>query len=190
VKLIYSNVITTMFFVMLIYLLPSTAMADAEFVTVAKILRNDDFGIIVRSNGAAYQIEKGVGCISFWRYEGKKVLISSPGLFLGIGAELILPNDNQKCKIWNSKELGSWNDLPPSNTPPNDVIESQIDGDFEGWEGETIVKLTNGQIWRQSEYHYNYHYAFRPNVTIFKTGSGYKMMVDGTDRAVGVTKLK
>ncbi len=29
---------------------------------------------------------------------------------------------------------------------PN-VIETQIDGDFEGWEGETIVKLMNGQVW-------------------------------------------
>ena len=71
-----------------------------------------------------------------------------------------------------------------------DVIESQIDGDFEGWEGETIVKLMNGQIWQQSEYYYHYHYSFMPKVVIFKSGSGYKMKVDGVDRAVGVTKLR
>jgi hypothetical protein len=70
------------------------------------------------------------------------------------------------------------------------LIESQIDGDFEGWEGETIVKLMNGQIWQQSEYHYNYHYAFMPKVMVFKSDSGYKMKVEGTDRAVGVTQLK
>jgi len=70
------------------------------------------------------------------------------------------------------------------------VIESQIDGDFEGWEGETIVKLMNGEIWQQTEYYYHYHYAFMPKVLIYKSGSGYKMKVDGVDKAVGVTRLK
>jgi hypothetical protein len=70
------------------------------------------------------------------------------------------------------------------------VIESQIDGDFEGWEGETIVKLTNGQIWQQTEYHYEYYYAYMPNVLIYRSGGGYKMKVDGTDEAVVVRQLK
>ncbi|HHT9138744.1 MAG TPA: hypothetical protein ACFYEK_16055 [Candidatus Wunengus sp. YC60] len=43
-----------------------------------------------------------------------------------------------------------------------DVIESHIEGDFEGWEGETIFKLDNGQIWQQSSYDYTYHYAYHP----------------------------
>ncbi len=51
---------------------------------------------------------------------------------------------------------------------PSDVIESQIDGDFEGWEGETNVKLINGQIWQQTEYYYLYHYPFMPEVMIYK----------------------
>jgi hypothetical protein len=37
----------------------------------------------------------------------------------------------------------------PARTSQQDVIESQIDGDFEGWDGETIFKLTNGEIWQQ-----------------------------------------
>lgn len=90
--------------------LPTLVIADAEFVTVVKVLSNDDHGIIVRANGNAYQIEKGIGCPSFSRYEGKQGLVSSPGLFLGIGSESILPNDNQKCRIWNSKEFGRWGD--------------------------------------------------------------------------------
>lgn len=70
------------------------------------------------------------------------------------------------------------------------VIESKIDGDFEGWEGETIVKLANGQIWQQAAYHYEYHYAFMPDVLIYRSGGEYKMKVDGTDEAVVVTQLK
>ena len=70
-----------------------------------------------------------------------------------------------------------------------EIIESQIDGEFEGWEGETIVKLTNGEIWQQSEYFYNYHYAFMPKVLIFLSNGGYKMKVDGVEKSVGVSKL-
>ena len=39
-----------------------------------------------------------------------------------------------------------------------DVIESQIEGTFNGWTGETVFKLTNGQIWQQASYAYTYHY--------------------------------
>lgn len=74
--------------------------------------------------------------------------------------------------------------------PSSDVIESQIDGEYEGWEGETILKLMNGQIWQQSEYYYEYHYAFMPKVMIYKSGIGYKMKVDGVDKAVGVMRIK
>jgi hypothetical protein len=77
---------------------------------------------------------------------------------------------------------------PGTTAPP--VIETQINGDFEGWESETIVKLMNGQIWQQSEYHYYYHYAFMPKVLIYHDGGGYKMKVDGVDKAVGVVCLR
>ena len=70
------------------------------------------------------------------------------------------------------------------------VIESTIDGEFEGWEGETIVKLENGQIWQQVEYHYHYHYAYRPKVLIYHSDGTYKMKVEGVNNAVGVAKLK
>ncbi len=76
-------------------------------------------------------------------------------------------------------------------TPPtSEVIESKIDGDFDGWDGETIVKLFNGQIWQQTEYYYHYHYSFMPSVVIYKSGTGYKMKVDGIDKAIGVNRIK
>lgn len=71
-----------------------------------------------------------------------------------------------------------------------EVIESRINGTFNGWEGETVVKLMNGQIWKQSVYHYEYHYAYMPDVLIYKSGSGFKMLVDGTDEAVYVEQIK
>lgn len=70
------------------------------------------------------------------------------------------------------------------------VIEARIDGDFEGWEGETIFKLNNGQIWQQASYAYTYHYAYSPSVLIYRSGSGYMMRVDGVAREIAVVRLK
>lgn len=38
-----------------------------------------------------------------------------------------------------------------------DAIETSIDGDFEGWDGETIFKMMNGSIWQKASYNYTYH---------------------------------
>ena len=70
------------------------------------------------------------------------------------------------------------------------VIESKIDGEFEGWEGETIVKLISGQIWQQSDYYYRYSYKYMPGVIIYRSGAGYKMLVEGIDKPVRVIRLK
>jgi hypothetical protein len=74
--------------------------------------------------------------------------------------------------------------------PPPSVIETQVDGEFNGWEGETIVKLMNGQIWQQTEYYYQYHYAYMPKVLVYSGSGGYKMKVEGVEKAVGVQRLK
>ena len=71
------------------------------------------------------------------------------------------------------------------------AIETQIDGDFEGWEGETIYKLRNGQIWQQASYHYHYHYAYAPEVTIYSTAEGCAMRVSNdNDQPIPVRRLK
>lgn len=70
-----------------------------------------------------------------------------------------------------------------------DVIESKIDDDFEGWDGETIFKLANGQVWQQASYAYTYHYAYRPDVLVIKTTGGHKMTVDGVSGSIAVKLL-
>ena len=49
-----------------------------------------------------------------------------------------------------------------------DVIESQINGEFKGWEGETAYQLTNGQVWKQSTYSYEYTYIAQVAAIEFK----------------------
>jgi hypothetical protein len=72
----------------------------------------------------------------------------------------------------------------------SEAIESQIAGEFKGWTGETIFKLTNGQIWQQTEYDYTYEYAYMPNVTIYKTSSCWKMKVEEVEDTICVKRLK
>lgn len=74
--------------------------------------------------------------------------------------------------------------------PSGGVIESKIDGEFEGWEGETIFKLMNGQIWQQSQYNYTYHYAYMPNVLIYPSNGLFKMKVDGVSSTIYVKRLR
>lgn len=61
----------------------------------------------------------------------------------------------------------------------------QVDDDWEGWDGDTLVKLSDGSVWRQEEYHYEYAYAYRPRVTL----AGDLMHVQGMSRAIRVRRL-
>jgi hypothetical protein len=134
--------------------------AAAEYVFVQKVI--DDQAVIVRSNGSTYLIEKGVGCLSLWRYEGKRVIVDSPGLFLGVGSRLVLPDADQECRIWNSKQIDApatsprLPSLPQAVRPADDEFafyDSQLravaylePGDgltFYLWSGEPVAYQTS-----------------------------------------------
>ena len=86
--------------------------------------------------------------------------------------------------IWGKSTGGS------TRQQTDAVIESQIEGEFQGWDGDTIFKLTNGQIWQQSSYAYTYSYKYRPKIIIFKSGGGFKLQVEGVDQRISVIRLK
>ena len=48
--------------------------------------------------------------------------------------------------------------LVPVISSCSPAIESRIDGQFEGWDGDTLFQLSNGQIWQQTQYAYTYRY--------------------------------
>jgi len=70
------------------------------------------------------------------------------------------------------------------------IIETQVDGEFEGWEGDTIFKLMNGQVWQQSSYEYMYHYSYSPQVLIYKFNDSWRMKFEDVDETISVMKLK
>jgi len=112
--------------------------------------------------------------------------------FKACGLEKLSPEEIDRLDSWIQSYTAHVAEVLADATSPYtaDVIESRIEGDFEGWEGETIFKLDNGQIWQQSSYAYTYHYAYRPEVLIYKTGGGYKMKVEGVDETIYVRRLK
>ncbi len=70
------------------------------------------------------------------------------------------------------------------------VIETNIDGEFEGWDGDTIFKMMNGSIWQQASYAYTYHYAYMPDVIIYLKNGMYFMKVEGVEDELQVSRLR
>ena len=70
------------------------------------------------------------------------------------------------------------------------AVENTIAGDFKGWDGETIFKLDNGQIWQQAEYDYSYSYSYRPDVTIYETSAGCRMKVEDENETILVRRIR
>ena len=64
-------------------------------------------------------------------------------------------------------------------------------GEFNGWSGDTLFRLENGQVWKQrlpGQWHYRAH---APEVELRKNLMGYWMLrVLAADRAVGVTRVE
>jgi hypothetical protein len=65
------------------------------------------------------------------------------------------------------------------------IMRSRIDGEWNGWDGNTVVTLVNGSVWQQDEYYYRYQYKYRPEVIV----EGNLMHVDGMPKAVRVRRL-
>jgi hypothetical protein len=54
-----------------------------------------------------------------------------------------------------------------------------VEDEWSGWDGDTVVRLTDGSVWRQDEY----HYAYRPKVHI---ANGKMHCVSSSDLPPGI----
>jgi hypothetical protein len=96
---------------------------------------------------------------------------------LSSGGYLLVVGDNTR------------NPLPV--VPATHALRTCINGDFEGWSGDTIFPLCDGHGWIQSEYDYEYQYSYMPRVLIFSTdgAQSFRMQVEGMRRSVAVQPL-
>lgn len=70
------------------------------------------------------------------------------------------------------------------------VIESKINGQWEGWQGDTVLRLINGQVWEQVGAALSLRLRLNPDVLIYRSSGGWVARIEGEERAVLVRRLK
>ena len=70
------------------------------------------------------------------------------------------------------------------------VSDSQIAGDFGGWDGDTLFELANGQIWQQAGPGVATHVAVNPRAVVFSKAGHFELYVEGVDSTVWVMRIK
>ena len=69
------------------------------------------------------------------------------------------------------------------------VIESRIEGECDGFKGDRVFELVNGQKWQQAVYKYKYRYRYRPTAKIWRDGGCYFVELEGMDEMIQVRRL-
>lgn len=129
------------------------------------------------------------------RWPWLKSVFDSAGLQRLSTGELDALNSHISSLLQRAMAMANKTQPPASlaapSIPSGEAFKSQIDGDFEGWDGDTVFELTNGQIWMQDEYAYAYHYSFMPKVLIYKGRSGeWRMRVEDMTETIRVRRLR
>lgn len=157
------------------------------------------------STKAQSKVDTSVAPVETTYYDGPANTVFSPGFLLKTRSKNFYEITGKKkyanrisspeVKVYKEKKrkyqlLIQGIEDPISAVKVQDVIESNIDGDFRGWDGTTSFKLLNGDTWVQDEIKSLFHPAiFRPVVYIFQADDGtYKMKVAGVDEMVQVKK--
>ena len=79
-----------------------------------------------------------------------------------------------------------------SENTEREVIQSSIVGEFNGWHGNSVFKLENGQVWKQIEKTTFYvPKRANPDITIKpKMMGSWTLFLDGYSRGVKVRRIK
>ncbi len=135
--------------------------SDMEAVAVSQVLDASSKVVVRRSSGESLILEYGVGCLSIFGLVGQVVYVASPGLFAGVGSEIVIPSRSQSCRIWNSTSLGTGPaTVSPSQSPP--VPAMPLDGPTGCTTGHWInevssngalISLEDGTVWSVAGHH-------------------------------------
>ncbi len=72
-----------------------------------------------------------------------------------------------------------------------DQIVARLKGEFRGWDGKTVFRLDNGQVWQQRVGgKYRSRTYVDPEVVVEKGRFGYYLRLAGGGRSVGVRRLQ
>jgi hypothetical protein len=154
-----------------LFAIPAQACYESQIMKPTPFMGNND-EIFVLADGSIWQV----------KYEYEYLYEYYPQVTICPQRNLLIV-DGKRLNVENISGGASGGDA-------GTVIESRVDGDWEGWQGDTIVKLTNGQIWEQIGAKVSARARVNPKVLIFKRGSGHFMQVDGESSAVQVGRLR
>jgi hypothetical protein len=77
----------------------------------------------------------------------------------------------------------------PAEVPTE--INARLIGEFRGWDGKTVFRLDNGQVWRQRVGgSYRSPRLNDPEVQVTKGRYGYYLKIMKSGRSVGVKRIK
>jgi hypothetical protein len=94
--------------------------------------------------------------------------------------------DNYKrAAEWLAVTAAQGEDAMPAE---EQAVETFIDGDFDGWEGNTVFRLQNGQVWQQASPSARYLFAHAPKVTISR--APHRVQVEGMRVEIAVRRLR
>ncbi len=79
--------------------------------------------------------------------------------------------------------------LSPTERKEPERIETRILGSFTGWNGNTLFKLENGQIWKQADSSVYETKLENPQVVIKRLGFGYLLTLSGHGATVFVARV-
>ncbi len=126
----------------------------------------------------------------------------TPAQFKAAGLDRLSPDEIKALDGWLADHAGMAEavqkpaaeqkdfGLAPKPKPQPDSIDSRIDGHFDGWDGNTVFKLQNGQVWQQAGFGSFAHHAENPQVHIWKGWFGYLMRIKGYNATVSVRRIK
>lgn len=136
----------------------------------------------VLSNGRFVVLEDG----SVWEIDPIDTINSS--LWLGADNIILAKEDRNDavCHIINTDS----NDSAHGDYLGMVISRAAIDGDFEGWDGDTVFVLDDGTVLKQARHDYTYHYAYCPDVLLVDQGDALILVVDGVDETIGVVVIR
>jgi len=71
------------------------------------------------------------------------------------------------------------------------IEQGHLNGSFKGFKNrDTVFQFQKGGTWKQSEYKYQYHYAYRPTARVFEEQGAHWLEGDGMNGSVQVVKLR
>ena len=146
--------------------------------------------LLIGSTGAAGQDRSK-------EFPGIKALMNDEE-FSAAGLEALSPAQLEALDTWllrytagDAEVLQSTNEAVREAEKDYEVV-SRIAGEFSGWDGDTVFRLENGQVWRQ-RLRGSYRYSGPPNpeVRISRNFMGFfKLTLVDEDRGVGVSFVK